>query len=207
MPEGLIPVIGSRGSYKFAAPFNTENSENGVTYVCQGVRTFSDYLAANEDLKALIYTKYSLSDAEYSKDQEANAYIVSLQADDGHWVHVPSRFITTLPAVNGIIYRAMMMVTAFPSLPADTNFDGLKADIADLCKGRFGVTVQTKMVESSLPVLISKTDHEQAQTDRNLAKMSKSTLYAQVESLKATLEAVKQKLEIAEQYIIDHHQP
>lgn len=177
----IIPIIGSRGFFTFAPPISTI-ALSGVEYTCQAVRRISEYTASNEDPKEIAYTPYGVENTIYEEDVAENAYIVSLQSAKGHWLYVPYRFILNYPSGDGVVYRSAMLVFSLPSFPREQDISGTIDDIKDLILGQTGMTSEVKIVETSLPSLISNDAHVGKQTTRNSAKTRNST-YGEVHRL------------------------
>lgn len=165
----IIPIIGASGFFSFASPIDTI-ALPGVEYTCQAVRRISDYTANNEDPKEIAYKPYGIEDTVYEEDVKENAYIVSLQSAKGHWLYIPYRFILSYPSGDGHVYRSVMLTFSLPSLPREQDISGTINDVIDLLRGQLGVSTISKIVETSLPTLISDDDHILKQTERNAAK-------------------------------------
>jgi len=165
MSDNVLPTIGSSGSYKLLAPFDTIITE-GERYTCQGIRSLNDYLANNEDPYKDIYVKYRIPDADYELDLQNNMHIVSLQSDIGHWLYVPARYISTYPMVNGIPYRSYVLTASLPSFPVDRDLSFLQTEVRNLCMDTLGVVPTVKFVESSRVVLVSSGKHDTLTTAR-----------------------------------------
>lgn len=200
MSDPILPVVGSSGFYELAPPFNALVVDK-IEYTCQAVRRINDYLANNEPVKEDIYTKQGLDDTVWEADVAANAYIVSLQSRTGHWLYVPYRYILGYPSVNGVPYRSMILSVSLPSLPLNQDLTAVLADVKDLVQSSLGVTVNTKLVETSKAVLVPYDKHVIKQQQRATAAQGQVTMYAQNVALRRENDALIAKLNELETYL------
>lgn len=183
----VIPSVGSSGYFELRAPFDTKMLANEL-YTCQAVRKLSDYLANNETPFTDIYEPVGLTQSQYDEDLEKDVYVVSLQAETGHWVYVPANYLVKLPAVNGIPYRTMMIGVSLPALPADKDLSHLETAIRNLVMDTIGVASVTKVVETSRVSLVDRATHivKQAQRDANIVSANTDTSRLVVANIKLT---------------------
>jgi hypothetical protein len=170
----------------------------GVQYTCKAIRQISDYLANNEDPQTLVYASIV---TEYAADLAADASIVSLQSDTGHWVYVPARYILTYPITNGIPYRSLMIGISLPSLPAARSLDFMIEDMRSMVVDTLGVTPVIKAVETSRVVLVSHERHDVLTGERMTLSKSRSTDYARYVALEADHVKALAKIQQLEAYI------
>ena len=203
MANYILPVVGSAGFYDLASPFDAEVLNN-IQYTCKAIRRISDYVAANEDVKALVYDTYKLPATVYDEDLATDAYIVSLQSATGHWVYVPYRYVVSYPSPNGIRYRSLMIAISLPAIPITQSLDALEVDIRAMVESRLGVTVGIKKVVTSKTVLVPLEKHTVKQTERTMAMLGDSSLYATQERLQRENDILRQKVAALEDYIQKH---
>ncbi len=196
----IIPTVGSSGYFDLRSPFDTKIL-SGERYTCQAVRRISDYLANNETPLETIYVDAGLTEVEYEVDLKKDMYIVSLQAGTGHWVYVPASYINTLPIVNGIPYRTLMIGVALPAMPADKDFSNIQTAISNLVTDTLGVTPNIKLVETSKTLLLDSAKHDILQSQRNAIISNSGTDRAKHVSVVMTLAQALDKISVLEAYI------
>lgn len=196
----IIPTVGSSGYFDLRSPFDTKIL-SGERYTCQAVRRISDYLANNETPLETIYIDAGLTEVEYEVDLKKDMYIVSLQAGTGHWVYVPASYINTLPIVNGIPYRTLMIGVALPAMPADKDFSNIQTAISNLVTDTLGVTPNIKLVETSKTLLLDSAKHDILQSQRNAIISNSGTDRAKHVSAVMTLAQALDKISVLEAYI------
>lgn len=200
----IIPVIGSRGFYELAEPFDKEVVHH-IEYTCQAVRRLSELIANNEKPWETIYKAREIEETIYDEDLSEDAYIVSLQSNQGQWLYVPHRYILTYPSTDGIAYRSVMMTISLPPLPISQDLTALIMDLKDMTEALLGVSVIVKPVETSKRVLISNELHEAKMVERRARQEDSSTLYAQNIALQEQNTALNERLKRLEAYIAQHH--
>ena len=201
MTSIVLPTIGSSGWYQLRAPLDTLMID-GARYTCKAIRSISEYLANNEDPATDVY---GLIPDEYATDLAADVQIVSLQADNGHWVYVPARYITTYPNTNGVPYRSVMIGISLPSLPADRDLSFLTSDLGDLVTDALGVIPVIKLVETSRVTLVDREVGVQLQAERTAISAGRITDRSRYMSLLMEHAAALTKIKELEQYISTHY--
>lgn len=201
--EIIIPVIGSSGLFQLRPPFNAIIEPN-VRYTCQAVRRLSEYLANNEKPFEDVYQSSGLTEAEYNLHLEEDMYIVSLQSEKGHWLYLPATHVSSYPLVNGIPYRAMMLVVSLPPIPVERNLDFLELAFKNIVSDSLGVNCSVKQVEASSVSLISKEKHDLVAMQRSTITESLVTDRARYVKLTQDYQTALDKIQELETYILNH---
>ena len=202
----VLPIVGSKGYYELAAPFDALALDT-VEYTCKAIRRMSDCLANNEDLKTSIYTANKIDENIYDEDLAEDAYIVSLQSGTGHWLYVPYRYIVSYPSPNGVPYRSVMFGVSMPSLPAAQNLTALLTDVKALVEARLGVTVAVRTTETSKVSLIPLETHLTKQNEREIKRLGESSYFSTVIRLRRENDVLLDKVAALEKYIQEHYVP
>lgn len=197
----VIPSVGSSGYFELRAPFDSKMLSNEL-YTCQAVRKLSDYLANNEDPFTDIYQAAGLTQSVFDAELTKDVFIVSLQAETGHWVYVPATYLVKLPVVNGIPYRTMMIGVSLPALPADKDLSHLETAIRNLVMDTIGVDSVTKVVETSRVSLVDRATHTVKQAQRDALIVSANTDSGRARIANAKLTQALLKISHLEAHII-----
>ncbi len=199
----IIPVIGSSGIFELRPPFNAIIEPN-VRYTCQAVRRLSEYLANNETPYEDVYQASGLTESDYNLHLEEDMYIVSLQSEKGHWVYLPATHVSSYPLVNGIPYRAMMVVVSLPPLPVERNLDFLQTAFRNIVTDSLGVQCEIRNVEASAVSLIAKEKHDLVSSQRASVTQGLVTDRARYVKLTQDYQVALNKIEELETYILNH---
>ncbi len=202
----IIPYIGASGYFSLLAPFDTKINQE-EQYTTKAIRTISDYISNNEDIKGTIYDANGITSTIYDQHVKDDIEIVSLQSDLGHWLYIPSPYISKYPDPNGIIYRTLMLGISLPPLPVDLDLSFLHTDVSNLVIDSLGVTPVIKQVETSKPVLISEVIDIQHTAARNALSNGRTTDRAKVLKLQLDLQQALNKITELETYISTHYVP
>lgn len=198
MPMVITPPIGSKGIFSLASPFD-RLVDNGIEYTCLAVRKLSEYIAANENPKDLIYKTYGI-ETQFDDDLAKDVYIVSLQSRRGHWLYVPEQYILAFPSGSGHRYRAVSLVFALPSIPVTTDLASIQTEVMELIKARLGVDVKSKPVETSQVILVSDDRHTEISTARELAKTANGS-WEEMQHLRNHNQELRNKLSLLEAHV------
>jgi len=202
----IIPFIGATGFYTLLAPFDTKINID-EQYTTKAIRSISDYISNNEDIKALVYDANGILSTVYDRHVLDDIEIIALQSDLGHWVYVPSPYISKYPDPNGVVYKTTMIGVSLPPLPVDLDLHLLDTDISNLIIDRLGVTPIIKQVETSKPVLVSDAIDVQHTTDRLALTNGDITDRTKVLTLQTTLQQALNKITELETYIQANYVP
>lgn len=197
----ITPVIGSKGVFTFAAPFD-RLTDKGIEYTCRGIRRLSEYLAANEDPETLVYKASGIQE-QYATDLSEDRIIISLQSRKGHWVYVPEQYILKYPHGSGHRYRSVSLVFALPSIPEKTELDPVLTEVGAYIKSRLGIDVKYKVVDTSMSTLVSDDKHIEISTKRFNDRTSDG-VYLELEQLRSREAALLQRVTELETYIRDN---
>lgn len=200
MNDLILPVIGSSGYFELRQPLDQLIVPN-ERYTCKAIRRLSEYLANNEVPKDDIYTANGLTDSDYISDIAVDMDIVSLQADNGHWLYIPAKYIAKYPIANGIPYRTIMIGISLPSIPVEKDLSNIKTDIENIITDTLGVIPVIKTVETSRVVLVSKETHDITTAERTMLSEGRVTDRSRYMSLVSDHEIALNKIAELESYI------
>jgi len=200
----VLPIVGSKGFYELATPFDALAVDT-VEYTCKAIRRISDCIANSEDIKTVIYDANKIDENIYDEDLAEDAYIVSLQSGTGHWLYVPYRYILSYPSPNGVPYRSVMFGVSLPSIPASQELNALLLDVKALVEARLGVTVAVRLTETSKVSLIPIDTHIAKQNERETKKMGENSYFAASVRLRRENDLLIEKVSALEQFIKINH--
>jgi len=200
----VLPIVGSKGFYELATPFDALAVDT-VEYTCKAIRRISDCIANSEDIKTVIYDANSIDENIYDEDLAEDAYIVSLQSGTGHWLYVPYRYIIAYPSPNGVPYRSVMFGVSLPSIPASQELNALLLDVKALVEARLGVSVAVRLTETSKVSLIPIETHLAKQNEREAKKMGENSYFAASVRLRRENDLLIEKVAALEQFIKINH--
>jgi len=202
----IIPFIGATGFYTLLTPFDTKINID-EQYTTKAIRSISDYISNNENIKALVYDANGILSTVYDQHVLDDIEIIALQSDLGHWIYVPSPYISKYPDPNGVVYKTTMIGVSLPPLPVELDLHLLDTDISNLIIDRLGVTPVIKQVETSKPVLVSDAIDVQHTTTRLALTNGDITDRARVLTLQSTLQQALNKITELETYIQANYVP
>lgn len=194
----ITPPLGAKGIYSLASPFD-RLVDTGIEYTCLAVRKLSDYIAANENPKDLIYKTYGI-EPSFDDDLAKDVYIVSLQSRRGHWLYIPEQYVLAFPSGSGHRYRSVSLVFALPSLPVTTDLTVIQTEVMELIKARLGVDVKSKPVETSQVTLVTDDRHVEISTARTLAKTANGS-WEEMQHLRNHNQELRNKIALLEAHI------
>lgn len=193
--EGLIPNIGSSGSYEASAPF-TDLVDRGVSYTCRSLRTISELASKGKDVWAEYYEPYQVEPDRYAQDVASNVTIVGLQSGVGDWVDIPSTFITRIPVSNGIIYTTLVLGISLGAVPDNFAIGPLSTALANVVKTNIGIDPQMKAVVTGQPTMIPTDQHDRLTLARQAVITSTETDYARAQRLETEVERLQTQIKI-----------
>jgi hypothetical protein len=197
----IVPTIGTKGVWTARAPF-AASLLTSVIYTCASLRTFADITAEGKDPKAAYYTPNQLTNAQYQADVAAGAVIITLMAEDGSMVYVPSTYLASYPDGNGVGYRVLGVLVKLTALPDSLPLTTLLTKIQSDCLNLIGVVAETAVVSLSNLELINATDNANLETQRRSRITTNTTDYAALQAAQAQLDMYQQRCAQLEEYIL-----
>lgn len=188
----LIPPIGTVGVYSLRSPF-AALLHSGVAYRCEAVRKISDLLEEGVEPYEEYYKPYNVSESSYEQDLVNQVCIVSLQSTSGHWVYVPSTYITAYPSISGVPYRVMVLGVELGPVPDYFNLDVVKDAVSNAVRDSFGVKPEIKHIAVSGVQNFSQHDHDIIEAAREQAILKSDTWKARFLQTQAALESLQQQ--------------
>lgn len=203
MVNYVIPAVGTSGLFELSEPFDTLLIAN-TNYTCKSVRSLSEMNANNEDPLASIYRELGLTEDHYTADLRVDMRIVSLQAGNGHWVHVPVKYIKKYPDTNGVPYTTMGIAIELAAVPVGTSMDSLVTEIQDLIRGYLGVASAVRVVPTSYTRIVPDDEHRTIQQKRKAdGVLQGQTLWQRYRTLQGQYDKLQQHNVALEKYIRD----
>lgn len=206
MATYIVPTIGSKGYFVLQTPFDALIAPN-VEYTCQAIRRISDYVADNRDVKVDIYDANNIAESIYEEDLDNDANIISLQGEMGQWVHVPERYISSYPIVNGVPYRAFGFSIGLPAMPANRDYSNVITGLKNLITQDLGVNCSVEMFEISKVTLVDSDKHNVKQAERGVVAGAPNTDYGRYMDALQKLTAAQQKVAALEAFIAENITP
>lgn len=163
MADRFIPNIGATGFYNLGPPFTLPAGER---YSCKAIRKISEQRSLGVDVFKEFYETPGVSEEIYLEDSAIDSEIVSLVADGGRWIHVPSRFILGYPNMNGVPYHGMAFHVALPAFPVTQDFSHVVQKVQDAVRDGLGVTCAVTPIETTRASLVPSTQHLLLTTNR-----------------------------------------
>ena len=201
--QDLIPLVGMKGTWQFAAPLNEIISATAV-FECMAVRKLADAISAGEDVYARYYQNYGFTNVQYMQDVRDGVCIVSLVTGTGMWQYVPSNKITAFPVMTGVNYSSMVLNVALGTIPEDMDLSALITKITDISKAYTSITPTVRAAVISATTLKSQDEHDLFMANVQASRPTFMNDYERANVLNDEASKLRIKLAIAEQFIIDN---
>lgn len=171
--SNIIPAIYSAGQFEATHPFDVV-VDSTVYYTTEAIRTVSEMQSANID----IYSKV-LQPVGIPKDETTNwinellkndAVIITLTSKGNKPVYVPSTYLRSFPAIDGVVYEHMCIVADLGAVPP-TLKDKLKQQLDEISKyveSNIGVSATVQIGVIPTKSYVSKEQAENFENSRLL---------------------------------------
>ena len=172
-----IPFIGTKGRFKFKEPFNHVLNDNAI-YTVASIKSFDNIIDSGMDVYEIIYKPVGLTEDVFTKAYTAGKVnVIELVDESGKYFNVPSNYITSVPDINGILYRDKMMVIDLGYLPDNYVFDDVKSAVSELVKLMVGVEAEVKVVDASPTIMLTEEQDKLNAKDRYSVIKSEDNIY------------------------------
>ena len=183
-----------------SSPFSTL-LQSGMSYRCDAIRRFSDFIELSIEPFEEYYAPNGLTEADYEQDLENQVCMVALVSSSGHWVYVPSSYITAYPDLNGVPYTVMVLGLELGAIPNYKDLSGLKQTLSDLCRDTIGVTPTVREVAISAVQKLSQSDHDALETARQSAITNSQTDRSKLLAAQAELTQLREQYRKLEEWV------
>jgi hypothetical protein len=155
----LIPAINTKGKFTFDTPFDTILNIN-EEFTVSSVRNLIEIRDSQEDPYTTIYQLYGLTQNDFKNDVDNNIPIVTLNNSGGKYYYVPANKITSIPIVDGVKYRDMILAISLGSIPIDLDLTLAKDTIKQILYDTVGIDSTVEEVPSSAIILVDNNKHD-----------------------------------------------
>lgn len=182
------PPLRTSGRFTVLAPYLLDTS---MTYTCDAVFTHKDLAAKGIDVFVTYYEPVGLTVADYTRDKNTGAAVVTLVAADNKVEYIPDTYISSYPGLSTVSYRHNVAVVELGLLPDTVDVDSVGDSVAALIRQRTGAEVTMKLSTVDYDGDVTGEMHKAMETARKA--VIRATLSPEVTSFK--LEARNAHLE------------
>lgn len=182
----ITPAIGASGIYEVITPYTIRPA---TTYTCKAIRSFDDIYRLNEDVFALYYEPYGLTQSQFDADVVEGAVIVTLMAneiglevnpsDPKTIIYVPDTYISKFPDGDAVPYSHVVLSASLGALPDYLDVTDTMNDIGNIISDKIGVTPQVNIHKAPLSNVMTSSAHDAAEVARQAAVTNRNTIYTQ----------------------------
>lgn len=196
-----IPNVGLRGVWTLIDPFLADTKPN-VAYTCRGVRTMADYTGQGRNVYDDVYAPKNITQEKFNEDVANDVIIISLQSDDGSWVHVPNSYVSKFPEQGGVSYTSLLISGLLGAVPDHLDLTSLKLRFADMIKTTTGFeNPQVEVIAVSPSTLISKDEADRLEEARKDRITVQYTDNAEIVRLRNQVQALETERDALVEYI------
>jgi len=193
--DNLLPPVGASGVFTVKTPLDTI-IKNDIEYKVTSIRTITDMIADEIDVKQYVYSDQSLIASEYENDLDNNELIVTLQAPDGSYYYIPANKFISIPDVTGVRFSQSTIAINLGFIPEDLDVSYMFNDIADLVKSMFGVLPSVEEIKTSQTVFYTDDEMTTFNQTRETAITNNETCISKLIKINDVLTQMKNKEKI-----------
>lgn len=164
--------VGSYGVFRFKPPFDKHNTDIGLKVI--SIRSISELESSGYDVKSELYTKNALNSGFYDSAVAINESIVTFEQGTGVNISVPNSYISSIPMLDGIEYKAGVIGINVGILKKSTNLAPVFTSLTEVIKDALGVVPELRFVETETSIFLSKDDSSDLDAARNAVMASSS---------------------------------
>lgn len=157
-PSYIIPEIGTRGTFKFASPYD-DVMDDAVEYEVRSIRSLKEVYDSEEDPFANIYSAVQISEDEFRRDLDWNVPIIVLTNSANQYFYVPATKLLSMPKVSGIKYQEVMLAINLGYLPLTYDTTLAEETLKDDILHTTGITSTVERIKTSAVSIVSEEDH------------------------------------------------
>jgi hypothetical protein len=178
----VTPPINTSGFYQVYQPFVLSDR---LTYRCDAIRSFSELAKRDIDVYVTYYKPFGISEADYQKDLDLNASIVTLISSEGEFVYVPNTYIEAYPGMSGVSYQRTVLVVEMGPLPESADVTYLLPEVESLVSSASGTSAKATVAVVPLESPLTHEEHQQLEGARRGALALRTSLVEENATLTA----------------------
>jgi hypothetical protein len=202
----FLPSLGMLGFYELAAPYNRLISPS-TQYRCEGVKSLQAAIAEGQDPLKTVYLDNGDTEANFKRDLQAGSSLITLSADQGLLVVVPSSSMIGVPRADGVVYRNTAITFAISAIPDTEDLSLLTNEVLEMLQHKFGIRAGAYVTAIGRAAVLTQDQHGAVQSARQALIDDGDSLIAKNLALQAIITAQAGKLTQLEDYITQHIPP
>lgn len=173
----MTPLPNMRGIYTLISPWSVEPT---VLYTCKSLQSFSQIVSDGVKGFERYYSPQGLTEADWSRDLAAGAYLCGLFGDDGSVIYVPDVYILNYPSQNSPQYSTFIASALIGPLPSNFNFVAVKAKIAEIISDTIGMEPEVFIDTMDNSTVLTPEEAAAAESARLAQIKNRTSTYAQL---------------------------
>lgn len=173
-PNFIIPELGTKGTFTFAAPFDNIIAPTQELEV-KALRSLKEVYDSEEDPFTNIYQSLNLTEQEFKRDLDWKVPIIVFSDSSNQYFYVPATKLLSLPKIAGIKYQEVMLAVNLGYLPLSHDIslliDTLKTDVL----ATTGITSTVETIKTSAIQMVTDEEHENFLKLLNSKKTNKNS--------------------------------
>ena len=198
--ETIYPDVGVSGTIVVSEPFNKKVLPH-IFYTCIAVESIQAAVKLGKDIFNKIYQAVDLDEDHYKADLKDDVKIITLKTSTEEIVHIPHKYIISMPDSNGVKYN-LFAITIIPQvLPLSTDMSLVKEELGNVCTKILGVSSQVEHCVYGSTVMISHEKDEIITNYRENKINLENTIIAKLNAYERENLDLKTKVELLEKFI------
>ena len=197
----IVPIIGSSGKFKFAAPFDTLINNDQIFKVA-GIRTINDLVASEQEPLDTIYIATEMTEDDYKEDLENDVPIIVFTSESNEFFYIPADRVLSEPINNGIPYSERSIIINLGYLPTSMNLDLLDTILKDDIYNVLGKTVDVEYINTSAVFSVEPDKHNTFIAGLENKKTVNKSYRTRYEELKQIFDARESLIREYEQLVL-----
>ena len=202
--EEILPRIYSSGIFKLKGKLGGYLSES-LWYTCIAIRKIEEIEALGIDCFNEFYKPIGLDEADFQKDAEFNACVITVKSSNGDLKHFPSTYLLSFPNGSGILYNVMGIAFDLGPLPLEYDLSVLDDKLKSVIRDTLGINSRSRLLTLSNTEIITQATHERLLKEREAHIKTPENLSHANKQLANENKELKKKINELEKWIIEYY--
>ena len=186
-----IPRFNATGKWELRAPYSCSLTKS---YRCAAIENFPALEHEKIDIHSRFYAGKGLPVSVFNADRSASVVIVTMIAEDGEVIYVPSSYIIKFPNSLSVPHLYTVLSVDMGLMPTDMDYHSLVTEVNNLVQEMVGVTTETHVNVIPGENFISEEEANTMKNARHQAQNAAPSLRARAGELNDKLEGAKLKI-------------
>jgi len=188
----LIPNINAKGLFRVKEPLNNLIRDD-IRYRVKAIRTISEIIEDDIDVKGLIYIDQGLDEITYEEDLKIDIPIITLVSPSNEYFYIPANLLLSIPDVTGVLYTEKAIIISLGETPKGDTYEYIHEELKSLIISKLGIEPNIEEMSLSQDIIYSTEEDKVFKQKITALQNDNQTLVSRLKKALETIDGLKEK--------------